>query len=262
LSAVHSFSIVTVPDPLFANGVNRAVHVSQIEVNGYALSQSDGNFANGQVVGAGSWDELYSGTTMVQNVSSHQDYFFGSPSNDDTIDGGEGIDTIVFGNTRVHYTLSVSGDGFLVRATGETARLSHVERLQFSDTAVAIDLGGHAGEVAKILGAVFGSAAVANKAYVGLGLELRDGGMSYADVAGLALQARLGAGFTNQQEVALLYRNLAGTDPSASDLSYFTSLLDNGTFTRQGLAVFAADHDFNKVNIGLSGLAQTGLEFS
>jgi hypothetical protein len=66
LSAVHTFSIVTVPDPLFANGINRAVHVSKIEVNAYALSQSDGNYEGGQIVGAGSWNQLYSGTTMVQ----------------------------------------------------------------------------------------------------------------------------------------------------------------------------------------------------
>jgi hypothetical protein len=262
LSAVHTFSIVTVPDPLFANGINRAVHVSKIEVNGYALSQSDGNYEGGQIVGAGSWNQLYSGTTMVQNVSTHQDYFFGSPFNDDIVDGGEGIDTIVFGNSRNHYTLGISGDAILVQANGESARLSNVERLQFSDTSVAVDLDGHAGEVARLLGVVFGKDSIANKAYVGIGLQLADAGMGYEELAGLALQVRLGTGFGNQQEVMLLYRNLMGVDPSASELGYYGGLLDSASLTQQGLAVLAAKHPFNDSNINFAGLAQTGLEFS
>jgi hypothetical protein len=60
----------------------------------------------------------------------------------------------------------------------------------------------------------------------------------------------------------LLYRNLMGVDPSASELGYYRGLLDSASLTQQGLAVLAAEHPFNNSNINFAGLAQTGLEFS
>ena len=145
---------------------------------------------------------------------------------------------------------------------GTNDTLANIERLQFTDRNIALDLNGAAGTTAKILGAVFGRESLANTSYVGIGLSLLDGGMSYQDLMQLALNARLGAGFSNTAEVNLLYQNLAGVLPSAADLSYWTGTLSSGQFSQASLAVMAADLELNTTNINLAGLAQTGIEYS
>ena len=80
-----------------------------------------------------------------------------------------------------------------------TDTLTSVERLYFSDVKVALDLNGHAGQAARILSTVFGTAFVANRGYVGICLNLLDGGMNFEVLAGAALNA---AGKTTNADVA------------------------------------------------------------
>ncbi len=196
----------------------------------------------------------------------------GGPGNDtidggagiDTIDGGAGIDAAVYAGTRGNFTTTNTASALTVadktRAEG-TDTLTNIERLQFSDKKLAFDMMGSAGNTAKILGAVFGKESVANTAYVGIGLQYLDGGMSYQDLMQLALNAKLGSGFSIADEVKLLYQNLVGTQPSSSDLSYWTGTVTSGQFTPASLAVMAADTGYNTTNINLVGLAQTGVEY-
>lgn len=119
-----------------------------------------------------------------------------------------------------------------------------MERLKFTDANLALDLDGNAGTTAKIIGAVFGRQFLTNKNFVGTGLQLLDGGMSYADLVGLAVRTDLfkqlagsTAGVvTSAQFVNFVYLNLVGALPGPGDLSYFAGLLDSGTFTQSSLA--------------------------
>ncbi len=124
-----------------------------------------------------------------------------------------------------------------------------------------MDLSGNAGTVAKILGAVFGPAEVANDVYAGIGLHYMDGGMTYESLMQLALDARLGAGASHPAVVDLLYTNVVGVPPADADRAYFVDLLDSRAFTVPGLGVYAADYFMNMDNINLVGLAEQGLEY-
>ena len=53
---------------------------------------------------------------------------------------------------------------------------------------------------------------------------------------------------------------LVGTTASTADKAHFIKLLEEG-MTAGALAWLAADTTFNKVNINLVGLAQTGIEY-
>jgi len=180
----------------------------------------------------------------------------------DALDGGGGIDTTVFSGARAGYTVTRGlGDTLTVSGADGMDSLSSVERLKFTDVNVAMDLDGNAGLTAKILGAIFGAPAVSNKDYVGIGLTLLDGGMSYADLMQFALNAKLGTGFSDVAEINLLYQNLTGVLPSATDLDYWTGTLSSGQFTQSSLAQMAAGLSLNTTNINLIGLQQTGIEF-
>ncbi len=187
-------------------------------------------------------------------------------SGNDTIDGGLGIDTVIFSGNRSQYSVSKNATGYQVQdnVSGRDGldTLQNIERFHFSDVNVALDLDGNAGLTAKILGAVFGRESVSNKQYVGIGLQLLDGGTnSYNDLMQFAINARLGASADNTSVVNLLYGNVVGFAPGKADLDYFVGLLDSHTFTVASLGVMAADTALNTANINLVGLAQTGLEY-
>jgi hypothetical protein len=59
----------------------------------------------------------------------------------------------------------------------------------------------------------------------------------------------------------LLYTNVIGQAPDTATRKVYTDLLDNQTYTVASLAVLAADTEYNKANVNLIGLAQTGLAY-
>lgn len=186
----------------------------------------------------------------------------------DSLFGGAGIDVAVYSGNRSNYSVTLNTSphsvDVVVALSGVegTDHLTGIERLWFADRKLAIDFGpgGHAEITARILGAVFGPAAVANAEYAGIGLTLLDAGFDYASLMQLALDARLGAGFSNEQMVALLLGNL-GVAPDPGLVAEFSGLIVSGVFTQVSLAMFAADHPLNTDRIGLAGLEQSGLEY-
>jgi hypothetical protein len=179
------------------------------------------------------------------------------------LNGAAGIDTAFYGGARAGYTIAGMGADFTVTSANEGAdTLSSIERLHFSDARIALDLDGNAGNVARIIGAVFGSSSLAIKEYVGIGLGYLDGGMSYQDLMQLAIDFQLRASSNNSTAVVnLLYGNVIGGTPSAELLAQYTGLLDNHSQTKGSLGVLAASLSQNEAHINLTGLAQAGLAF-
>lgn len=180
--------------------------------------------------------------------------------------GGLGLDRVVFGGKRNEYSIEPSGSKYFVTPTNPSLgrdSLQNVERLEFSDQSLALDVAqGVAGTVAKFLGVVFGPAAVQDRDLVGIGLHH---GAAFKDNPGglmrLALDARLGPQHTSAQMVELLYANLFGQSPPASLRDEFVSWIDRGLHTQESLALLAADLPENLNNISWMGLVENGLPF-
>jgi len=205
----------------------------------------------------------YFGSTTPAYTGTAGNDVFNAPSTTITYDGLAGIDTVNFSKARAAYVLTPTATGFTVSDGVAADQLRHVERLGFADgSKLALDLDGHAGLTAKILGAVFSPSAVANQNYVGIGLNLLDSGMSYDGLMQLALDTALGPNASHRAVVELLYTNVVGVAPSASEAATYVNLLDNGSYTPAALGVMAADLGLNGDHIGLVGLAATGLAFS
>jgi len=196
--------------------------------------------------------------------------------------GGEGIDTAVIESESIHWNISTTDsawDSFAQQSTldgyyvsdaryrdtgtfgenGHVLQLVEVERIEFTDVNVAIDLDGSAGLTAKTLAAVIGEDGLSNKEYVGIGLQLFDSGQSLASVCELALTA-VGA-TTNEDVVNLLYTNLYGEAPTADVAQPFIDALNNGEYTKGILAAAAAELTDDLGVIDLVGLAETGIEY-
>jgi len=206
------------------------------------------------------------GTNASETLyGNYQDNNLSGLGGNDTLDGGLGIDTAKYANAKSNYNFKflsatnkslIDNSGSLVADT-----LISIERLKFSDANLAIDIEGNAGTTVKIIGAVFGPSSVANKSFVGIGLSYLDGGMSYANLMQLAIDASFGRPGSNSDVVKLLYTNVVGSAPDATTLAFYKSLLDNGTYTQATLGILAAETFENTTNINLIGLAKTGVEY-
>ncbi|MEZ0307230.1 MAG: M12 family metallo-peptidase [Ramlibacter sp.] len=229
---------------------------------------SVGQYAGSPAVGNLSIDfttiiEKFIGTAREDSVIGNDAsniFVLGAGGND--ADGGNGIDTVIYPGGRDGFSASMWDGTVHVTSAGSVDTLVNVERVDFTDVNLAFDLAGHAGTVAKLIGALFGAGAVqVHPEYVGIGLGLIDGGMSEGTLTQYAINARFGASHTHGDLVTTLYTNVAGVAPSPELHASFTSQLDGGTQTEPGLALFAAEHAVNAQNIGLVGLTQTGLAY-
>lgn len=181
---------------------------------------------------------------------------------DDKVDGAAGIDTLKLTSAKSAYTLTKTTTGFTIQdnaGTDGTDTFSNVERLVFSDgSKLALDLDGHAGQVAKLLCVAGGKNIVGNAALVGAGLGMLDGGMTYEGLASLVMNA-LGK-TTAADALTLMWTNLLGTTPDAAQVDSIVASLGNPSVG--ALTVLAADLPINAQLIGLSDLATQGLAFS
>lgn len=209
------------------------------------------------------------GVTIENAIgSSYDDVIAGNAVNNvleggqgnDQLDGKGGVDTAVFNGSKSAYAISQNNQG-AVTVTGLDGldQLANIERLSFSDTNVALDLDGNAGQVAKTIGAVFGASTVSNTNYMGIGIRYLDSGMSSEDLMTLTLNA---AGATTYESVVdQLYVNLVGIAPSESVKNSYVQRLESGEFTPASLGLMASELNLNTQNINLTGLATNGVEY-
>ena len=189
-------------------------------------------------------------------------YFYGS-SGSDKVTGTSFVDVVKQTSTISSNQLTKLSDGsWQVQnkfTPSNSDNLVNVERVEFSDMSVALDISGPAGQVAKILGSVFGKSYVSNTEFAGIGFAYLDGGMSYLDLCGLAAGA---AGLsTPELLVNTLLRNTTGTEPTAlSKSSYLQSISSGASYA--SIVQQIADSSANAQSIKLTDLANTGLAYT
>ena len=208
---------------------------------------------------------------VIENVitGSGADVIVGNSSNNvitgglggDTIDGDAGIDQAVYTENFTDVSLVKSGTVWNIASGTDKDTLSNIERLKFNDKHIALDLDGNAGKTIKLLGLLLGKDQATNKTYVGAGLKLLDDGMTYEQLMQTALEVVLGPNASSLSVVEMIWGNLIGPPTPADNISQYSALIDNGTYTSAGLAIVAADHSLNTTAIDLVGLASTGVDY-
>ena len=196
------------------------------------------------------------------------DSFKGQPGTD-YFDGGLGLDTVVYSGPIERYTINKSGNRYVVsEPTGsdDTDNLVNIERLQFSNGKVALDVEtGNAGEAAKLIGALLGPTYVKDKALAGIVINLLDQKYTSDTIAKLGIATPMFLGMagssSNTDFVKQVFTNVVGRAPTPSESSTYVNMLDAGT-SQSALALMAAQTDLNAARINLVGLIQHGLEFA
>jgi predicted xylan-binding protein with Ca-dependent carbohydrate-binding module/uncharacterized protein DUF4214 len=239
---------------------DRNLYLTSVKLNGVELPFSsstyvrtfDGSTITGQAAMKWGGTLTYTGSAVTSAAAL--------ASGSLLIDGLAGIDTAAFSGTRASYSFGHTATGYLLGTT----ELVNVERAQFADTKLALDMTGNAGTAAELISAVFGSTYLGSPVVVGLALSLLDGGMSATQLAGLAIQTslfqQLAGSSSNTDFVRLVYRNVVGVDPNQQQLNTFVGLLDSNAVSKAQMAVIASDTSLNAVH--LVGVMQNGIEFA
>jgi len=217
-------------------------------------------------------------TSDVLNGTVFDDFLLCLDGNDvvknslgsDYIDGGAGLDVCVFTEVKSLFTLTVdSHSQWQVKKGSVTDTLENIERINFSDTNVALDMDGNAGFVTKLIGVLFGSDAIANKGYVGTGLyQLETVGLSQDELVSFALAAG-GMVLDNYESprdfysnlLANLWVNAVGTTLTTELAAPYLEQLIDESLSAVGIVNLAAETDYNKTQINYTGLLSTGIEY-
>lgn len=255
----------------------------------YAALFGNANLPWLQAAIAANDDLITARTTLRLQGGSDNDTLAGNPANDvlfggggrdcitgsggsDLIDGGTGVDTVWLRGPRGDYGLSETTGAinppaglsaqaaFTLRLTDTapgrdgTLDLSRVERLQFSDLAMALDVRGEAGDAVSIVGAVLGLDAARSPYFRGIALAWLDRGNSLQSLAQLGLDVVLGPAASTDAVLGLLYQNYAGQPADAITLAALRPLLDAATYTPASLTVAVSQLQQHPVRAELAGL--------
>jgi hypothetical protein len=138
-----------------------------------------------------------------------------------------------------------------------------VERVVFTDKALALDVAGPAGSLYTLLSAALGQSDV-SATLLGIGLALQDTGKTDTELAQILLDSDLykadALGTSNETFVKHVYKNITGETISLADLTMYTSWLDNKSWTQAELLNAASDLAAFR-EVALVGLADTGIEY-
>jgi Ca2+-binding RTX toxin-like protein len=187
----------------------------------------------------------------------------------DHIDGGAGVDTALYSGGRAGYVLNRTSTGFTVTDTSGlegSDTLQNVERFKFAGAGIAFDMGlaQSGGGTALLIGAVLGQATLAaKKELVAVVIDLFDQGFTLQQLSGAVMRldiwTLLAGGNEASQIASYLLTMVRGTAPDAATLTAAVASLTNDP---QGDFLWhLAESSDNQTQVGLVGLAATGLEF-
>ena len=217
----------------------------------------------------------FEGTVSNSVATAGNDTLSGTPG-DDVIDGLAGTDTVRYSGNRASYALSKTGGGYVLTDNSGrdgTDTLQNIERIKFADLGIALDVGAaqSAGKAQLLLGAVLGKDLLAQKKpLVGTGIDLFDQGFTMQQLSGAIMRLDIwgilanggNASADNTQIANYLLTTVNKAAPSAATLAAAVTALNTETGPAQGNFLSQlAESAANQIQVGLVGLATTGLEF-
>lgn len=181
----------------------------------------------------------------------------------DNADGGAGLDKMVFGGKRADFSIAKSATGFSVSSGGVVDTLSNIERLVFSDGAVALDIDGTGGQTYRIYQAAF--ARPPDLGGVGYWMSMMDRGTSLKTVAEGFVASKefkdlYGAAPTNLEIVSRFYENVLHRPGEKAGIEWWTGLLDANTLTIADVLVGFSESAENKA--ALIGVIADGFAYT
>jgi Ca2+-binding RTX toxin-like protein len=219
-----------------------------------------GSWADGQV---SNWKDIFVGSDTF-NGTAGNDFMTGLGGND-VLNGNAGVDTAVFSGKRADYTLVRNTNSATVtdKVTGRDGQdtLVSIERLEFTNGSLALDINGNAGQAYRIYQAAF------NRTPDNSGLKywigLMDGGVSLptvssAFISSAEFKALYGANPINEVFISKLYNNVLHRAPDLGGYNYWVGLLNTKKIDNIGTLINFSESNENQT--GVIGVIQNGID--
>lgn len=196
---------------------------------------------------------------------------FSMEAGDGTIDGGTGVDTLIHSGLSSNFVLARTGSSFTLTQLTESAgtqSLINMERLQFADKKLALDLdpSQHGGQALEFIG-LLAPHLVHTPSITGMILGLFDQGSTLHEVCQLALNVGLVTSIagsnTDNALAAMAYRNVMGTEADGPTIDWLVGYMDgrNSSYTQADFLTVVAGLEVNQMHIDLVGLQHNGIEY-
>jgi len=184
------------------------------------------------------------------------------------VTGTESIDTYTLGGASTDYTITKGEDDVTLASTlasNVKFTLADHERVVFTDTAIAYDATGRAGDVYALLAAALGESDVTAE-YTGLGIYFADRGMTNKQLAEALLATDTyktdAGGVSNETFIKHVYKNVFGTDATLAQVTEYTAWMTNSKLSQADVLVAASELESFETTIDLVGLATAGIEYT
>jgi len=209
-----------------------------------------------QLDGTSGQDDLYG--------MSGDDSLFGGRG-DDFLDGGWGTDSAYYQGRHAEYSVTKEGNGFRVTdlaGNDGSDFLVNVERLDFADTGVALDIDGAGGEAYRLYQAAFNR--TPDKVGLGYWIAQLDHGTSLSAVSqsfinSAEFQGLYGAQPSNLDLVNNFYWNVLHRAPDQAGLNYWVNILNTHQDTAANVLVGFSESKENYAQ--LVGVMSNGVEY-
>ncbi|MBX9899679.1 MAG: DUF4214 domain-containing protein [Burkholderiaceae bacterium] len=239
---------------------------SSLTTNGHNLQLSNLNVAGST--------ELISTDNLLANALAGDDVITGSSGNDylagfagnDSINAGSGLDTVVFNGVVANYTIAKSGNDFTVSAKAGADgvdTLVNVERLQFDDTSIALDINGLAGQAYRIYQAAFDRKP--DLGGLGFWINALDQGTDLLKVAANFISSAefksiYGNNVSNESLVTRFYANVLHRAPEKAGFDFWVGVLNSGATNAAEVLKNFSESPENQLQV--IGQIQNGIEYT
>ena len=219
--------------------------VSSLKSNLAAGNAKSSVTAGALTVGGASNDTLTGdGLANVLVGKAGDDALDGGAGNDnllggdgaDSLIGGDGIDTAVFTDVIADYLVTIDGTACTVVNEADFKRttdsLTTVERLQFTDSSLALDTDGNAGEVYRLYQVFDRDPAQGDTTGLGYWIAQADGGMASSEVAARFIDSTefsttYGDNLSNAEFITTLYTNFLNRTADQSGFDWWVAQLNS-----------------------------------
>jgi len=172
------------------------------------------------------------------------------------IDGGAGRDHLFIDAARDTVDITLDGSGTVVLSPSEDVAevtLAQIERLEFNDGTLALDIDGNAGQIFRLYEASFGRDPDA--AGLKFWIDQLDNDVTLTDVAALFLRSAefsetygMNAGLADAAYIDLLYQNVLDRTPDQAGYDFWQEQQENG-LSREDLLIFFSESAENQGNV-------------
>jgi hypothetical protein len=177
--------------------------------------------------------ENYTGLTANGTSANEQ---FSSGIANDTIDGGPGFDRVIYQCNKESFTIIKTTGGWTVSSAAEGIdTLTNVERIQFGNETLALDISGVAGQAYRVYQAAFNR--VPDNGGLKYWISQMDAGMSQLEVAARFVdsdefRSLYGTNPTNAEFLTRLYSNVLHRTPDPGGYDWWLGELNAGRYNK------------------------------